>query len=129
MSFFLRLLCCVALLGLFGCQGMRQNVLTQHAVAQCNITCMQHFEFCRKNCIDNCPACSAASHKKAAEDFEKYVHERQVEGKKVMRELNSYRDLLQCRKITCDCMSDLAICKQGCTGEIPTKLQIVPNCI
>lgn len=46
-----------------------------------------------------------------------------------MRELNSYRDPLQCRKVTCDCLSDFAICKKGCTGVIPTKLQAVPYCV
>lgn len=129
MVFFWRLFYCVVLLSLLGCQGMRQNVLKERAVAQCNMTCMQHFEFCRKNCINNCPACSTASQTSAANDFEKYVHERKAEGKKVMRELNSYRDPLQCRKVTCDCLSDLTVCKQSCAGVIPKKLQTVPNCI
>ncbi|AUH72908.1 acyltransferase [Legionella sainthelensi] len=129
MGFFWRLFYCVVLLSLLGCQGMRQNVLKEREVAQCYMTCTQHFEVCRNNCIDNCPACSTASQTSAARDFEKYVHERKAEGKKVMRELNSYRDPLQCRKVTCDCLSDLTVCKQSCAGVIPKKLQTVPNCI
>ncbi|KTD15654.1 acyltransferase [Legionella gratiana] len=129
MSFFLRLFCCVVFLSLLSCQGIRQHVLKERAIAQCTMICMQHFEFCKKNCVDNCPTCSAASQATAARDFEIYVHERKVEGKKVLRELNSYRDPLQCRKVTCNCQLDLIICKQSCAGVIPKKLQTVPNCI
>lgn len=129
MSFFLRLFCCVVLLALLGCQGMGQNVLKQRDGAQCNVTCTQHFQHCKKNCIDNCPTCSAVSQINTTRAYDRYVHERRVEGKKVMRELNSYRDPLQCRKVTCDCLSDLTICNQSCAGVIPKKLQTVPNCI
>lgn len=129
MNSFLRLIYCTIILGLCGCQGLQQNALKGQASAQCNITCEQHFEFCRQNCINNCPNCSYMSQRVAEKNFTKYVHEKRVEGKKVMRELNSYRDPLQCRKVTCDCLSDFAICKKGCTGVIPTKLQAVPYCV
>jgi hypothetical protein len=113
---------------LLGCQAMHQSALKAQAFQQCMMICTQHFEYCRQNCFDNCPNCSTASKIKAKKNFDKYVYERKVEGKKVMRELNSYRDPLQCRKVTCDCISDYAICKQGCTGVIPKKLQAVPYC-
>lgn len=129
MNSFLRLLYCAIVLGLSGCQGLHHDATKRHYLEQCKLACTQHFEFCRQNCIDSCPNCSASSQMKAAENYRKYVHERSVEGKKVMRELNSYRDPLQCRKVTCDCLSDFAICKQGCAGVIPKKLQAVPYCV
>ncbi len=104
---------------LAGCQGFHQNALTGQALEQCNTTCVQHFEFCKDNCINNCQTCSYVSQRQAEKSFAKYVHERRVQGKKVMRELNSYRDPLQCRKVTCDCSSDFTICKKGCAGVIP----------
>jgi site-specific recombinase XerD len=108
---------------------MKQQALKARAIEQCNVTCTQHFEYCKQHCVDNCSTCSAQSQITAAKNFEKYAYEREVEGKKVMRELNSYRDPLQCRKVTCDCLVDVAICKQGCTGVIKKRLQIVPYCV
>ncbi|PWY54891.1 acyltransferase [Legionella qingyii] len=126
MNSFLRLVCCTIILLLGGCHGLQQNALKGQTLEQCNRTCVQHFDFCRQNCVNNCSTCSHASQREAEKNFAKYVHERKVEGKKVMRELNSYRDPLQCRKVTCDCLSDFTICKKGCTGVIPKKLQAVP---
>lgn len=129
MNSFLRLIFCTIILGLWGCQELQQNALKGQALEQCKMACIQHIEFCRQNCVNNCPNCSYISQRTAKENFAKYVHERKVEGKKVMRELNSYHDPLQCRKVTCDCLSDFAICKKGCTGVIPKKLQAVPYCV
>ena len=129
MNFFLRLFCWIMVLVISGCQGLHQDVFRKQAIERCNITCMQHFAFCKQHCINNCKNCSIASTQSATKYFAKYVHEREVEGKKVMRELNSYRDPLQCRKITCDCLSDLEICKMGCTGVIKKRLQKIPYCI
>ncbi|CAM3084226.1 acyltransferase [Legionella steigerwaltii] len=129
MNSFLRVIYCTIILGLCGCQALKQNELKAQAEARCNMTCMQHFEFCRQSCVDNCPNCSYKAQRMAEKNYAKYVYERRVEGKKVMRELNSYRDPLQCRKVTCDCVLDLAICKKGCAGIIPKELQAVPYCV
>ncbi|STY29389.1 acyltransferase [Legionella wadsworthii] len=128
MNIFLRCLGCAIILSLCGCQMLKPNTIKSPA-AHCNMVCVQHFELCQQRCINNCPNCTYIAHKMAEVHFAKYVHEQKVEGKKVMRELNSYRDPLQCRKVTCDCLADLAICKKGCTGVIPTKLQAVPYCV
>lgn len=127
MNFFLRLLCCFLLLNLYGCTS--KNTLRGHELTQCQMACMKHFEFCSQNCMDNCPTCSWKGRYKAARNFSKYVSEEQVQGKKVMRELNSYRDPLQCRKVTCNCTADLVACKQSCSGVISKKLQIIPSCV
>ena len=125
MNSILRLLSFIIYLFFGGCQGVHENT---QIVQQCMMTCMQQLEYCKKNCFDNCPNCSYVSKIKTKENFDKYVYERKVEGKKVMRELNSYRDPLQCRKVTCDCLADNTICKQGCTGVILKKLQPVLYC-
>jgi len=125
----LRIVCCIILLSLVGCGTMQKNALKGQPLQQCMMTCMQHFDFCKNNCVDNCPNCSATSSYRSAVNFTKYVNERKVEGKNVTRELNSYRDPLQCRKVTCSCITDLATCKQSCTGVIHKRLQAVPYCV
>jgi hypothetical protein len=40
----------------------------------------------------------------------------------VSRDLNSYRDPLQCRKVTCDCLADNNVCKASCRGLTPQVL-------
>lgn len=127
MNSLVRIFCCVLLLALCGCAS--KNVLKRPALAQCQMNCMKHFEFCSQNCVDNCPNCSRKSQRHATENFSKYVIERTIQGKKVMRELNSYRDPLQCRKVTCNCVADLMACKQGCSGVIHKRLQALPNCV
>jgi hypothetical protein len=127
MNFLIRIFFCILLLGLFAC--VSKNSLRGQEIAQCNMTCIKHFEFCRQNCVDNCPNCSWKSTQQSAVNFAKYVNERAVQGKKVMRELNSYRDPLQCRKVTCNCMADLVACKQSCSGVIHKRLQAIPNCV
>lgn len=124
---FIRFFCMFLLLGLCSCTA--NHTIRGQELAQCNMICVQHFEFCKQNCVNNCSNCSWAAKQKAAANFTKYVHERKMQGKKVMRELNSYRDPLQCRKVTCNCMADLMICKQSCSGVIPKRLQAVPNCV
>lgn len=123
----LRILCCILLLGLFGCS--HNNALKKQEIAQCQQVCVQHFEFCKNNCVNNCPTCSWASTRSSVINFTKYVNEQKVQGKKVMRELNSYRDPLQCRKVTCDCLADLSVCKQSCSGVVRKRVQVVPNCV
>ncbi len=114
---------------LFSLAGCVSNSFRQQELAQCKATCARHFEFCKKNCINNCPVCFWQSTQNTVQNFTKYTMERKVEGKKVMRELNSYRDPLQCRKITCNCMMDLMTCNQSCSGVIRKRLQVIPNCV
>lgn len=129
MNSFFRLLCSMLILGLLGCQKGQQNILSHQNPEQCKAVCVQHFEYCRQNCSNNCPTCSAESQKKTAVDYINYLRERNIEGKMVMRELNSYRDPLKCRKVSCDCIADFTICNNSCAGVIKTRLQYVPYCV
>lgn len=126
---FLRVICCIVLIALSGCASHQKvSVINPKSVEQCMMTCMQHHDYCKQNCVNNCPNCSAAASETAAVNLFKYVHEKQVEGGYITRGLNSYRDPLQCRKVSCNCVADLFTCKQGCTGVIQKRLRSVPLC-
>lgn len=127
MNSLVRIFCFILFFSLLACTT--KNSIRGQELAQCNMTCVTHFEFCKQNCVNNCPNCSCAAKQKAGVNFTKYVYENKVQGKKVMRELNSYRDPLQCRKVTCNCVADLMICKQSCSGVIQKRLRAVPNCV
>lgn len=108
---------------------------TQHKVLvkvadpkQCLALCTQRFAACQQTCVNNCANCSASSKRSTILNYAKYVHEEQVEGGYVTRSLKSYRDPLQCRKVTCNCYADLSVCEQNCTGIIHKQLRTVPYC-
>ncbi len=127
MNLLLRIVCCFTLLCLSGC--VKQIFIGDpQTINLCKTICVQHLQSCQKNCTNNCRMCSAASNYTSAKNFFKYVHEKQVEGGFITRGLNSYRDPLQCRKVTCNCTSDYTTCIQGCTGVIQKQLRSVPYC-
>jgi hypothetical protein len=113
---------------LLGCGGYHQSVVKQEQVGQCNGICMQRYDLCRDNCVDNCHNCTVKAHMRSRHDYLKYLREHAIEGKIVARELNSYRDPLQCRKVTCQCVADLDVCRQSCTGIIRKQLKAVSHC-
>jgi len=124
MNSILRLLLCCLFICLSGCA-------TQHMqqVKQCKAVCLQKFNECRSTCTNNCPNCSASSSHTSSTNYAKYVHQERIMGGIVARELNSYRDPLQCRKVSCNCSADLSTCAQNCTGIIQKRLEAVPYCI
>jgi hypothetical protein len=42
--------------------------------------------------------------------------------------LPSYKDPLQCRKVTCSCVQDYHTCLAACRGTIHTALRVAPVC-
>lgn len=128
MNSLLRGICCIFLLSLFGCATDEKIQVNPQSLTLCKMTCVQHLEFCQKNCTNNCPTCSADSSYTSKSNHLKYVHEKQVQGGFNTRGLNSYRDPLQCRKVTCNCTSDFITCNQGCVGVIKKRLRSVPYC-
>ena len=129
MNSLLRVLCCVVLLYLSGCATQDKTITNGQTLKQCQTICIQHLEACKQNCTNNCRNCSIKSSYTSAVNFTKYVQEKQVQGGIITRGLNSYRDPLQCRKVTCNCPSDFITCKQSCTGVIQKRLRSVPYCI
>lgn len=92
------------------------------------MTCVQHVETCKQNCTDNCQNCTVEASNTAAEHFFRYVNDKQIQGGTIDRSLKSYRDPLQCRKVSCNCTSDYITCKQSCTGVVQKRLQPLPYC-
>ncbi len=115
------------LLLLTACTSTRfqHNSKVMQCVNQCNLKA----QYCQRHCGNNCPNCTLMSYQNSKARFIKYLHECDIQGKIVLRELNSYRDPLQCRKVTCNCVADLEVCKQNCSGIIYKRLQTAPNCI
>ena len=118
-------ICRIAITGLMllmlGCSYQQSSVTPQN-IKQCTMSCVQRLDLCKRTCTNNCPNCSAASTARATEHYKHFVHQKQIEGGIITRELNSYRDPLQCRKVTCNCPMDFITCKQGCTGIIHKQL-------
>ena len=123
MNYLFRLLCCISFLNLSGCATYK----TQN-VNQCKAQCVKSFESCKQLCSNSCSKCSTSEKRSALSHFLKYAHEEQLQGGAVTRDLNSYRDPLQCRKVTCNCYADLMTCNQGCTSIVQKSLQSVPYC-
>ncbi len=98
---------------LFGCA---KNTKIPEKPPTCLSICQQYFNQCTINCRNNCKDCTAESKAKAAEHFRYYLHEQYVQGVAVTRNLQSYRDPLQCRKVTCNCAADIKNCRQGCSN-------------
>jgi hypothetical protein len=125
---FFRLLFCMVLIGLVSCATDEKIQVNPQSLTLCKMTCSQHLESCSQNCTNNCPRCSAESSYTSTKNYLKYVHEKQVEGGYIARGLKSYRDPLQCRKVSCNCISDFLACKQNCVGVIQKRLRPVPKC-
>jgi hypothetical protein len=118
MNSLLRVLFFIALYCLSGCATQEKTALNSQTLNQCKMICVQHLEFCQKNCKNNCPTCSSDSNYSSRLNYCKYVHEEQVQGGYITRGLNSYRDPLQCLKVSCNCPSDFITCNQYCTSVI-----------
>ncbi|CDZ79143.1 hypothetical protein BN59_03461 [Legionella massiliensis] len=96
--------------------------------ASCIASCESRLAACTKVCRNNCGQCSAAAGQTAARNYGYYEHEKMEQGKIIALQLNSFRDPLQCRKVTCNCQADYAICRQSCGGAITKRLEHAPLC-
>jgi hypothetical protein len=128
MNFLLRLLCFLILLNSIGCTPQQKLLVKAQPQKQCLAVCAKRFESCKAICTNNCSICSENATQSAIKNYTNYVHEKRVEGGTIMRGLKSYRDPLQCRKVTCNCYADLSTCEQNCTGIIHKQLRAVPYC-
>lgn len=126
------LLTCIALgvafLTLSSCANRFLPVKCAENMAMCKKECHVRFHSCKKTCSNNCKECSSAANCSAARNYSQYKHEQYVQGGAITRELKSYRDQLQCRKTTCNCLADYNVCTQSCTGKVHKRLQVGPAC-
>ena len=118
----------LVVIALSSCITQRASVQGVPGYAACKMSCQERFERCRQVCDKSCQKCSETAHCSAARHYNRMVHEQVIQGGIVSRELNSYRDPLQCRKTTCNCQADYTVCKAGCTGIIRKRLQVGPAC-
>lgn len=94
----------------------------------CEAVCKQRLSRCHELCRNNCFQCGAFTKQSTCKAYRHYQHEEYVKGGEISRELNAYRDPLQCRKVTCDCKADYRICMQASKGAISKQLRSVPLC-
>ena len=94
----------------------------------CNRACQQRLTVCNKQCDNSCFNCCLIANQRAARDYERYKDQQRIQGSVIIRQLNAYRDPLQCRKTTCECVTDYRTCRQTCTGKNPKQLQVAPDC-
>ncbi len=120
-----RLLIVLAIFGLNGCTKFHGKHSENTA---CQAQCSTMLEQCTKSCRNNCPSCAYCADSVAAKDYMTYKRRQCVQGGLIARDLQSYRDPLQCRKMTCDCQKDYSVCMQSCSGLIHKRLQVQPKC-
>ena len=118
----------LSIMMLASCVNHHTMVKTSGEFAACKIACQQRLSMCTQVCHNNCRACSVNSSCTSAKHYKKYINGQCVQGKGIARDLDSYRDPLQCRKTTCECPADYNVCIQSCAGVIQKRLQVAPIC-
>ena len=116
------------LFSLCGCISQQNTAQTINDRASCKQNCLKRAQSCAEQCHDNCHECSRSATRSAAMSYNKYKMEQVIQGGMMARDLNSYRDPLQCRKISCDCSADYQVCVQSCGGRIYKRLQTTKVC-
>lgn len=127
MTIFLRISLGLFLLTLLSCTQFVARSVSKES-KPCQSLCEKRFDKCNQNCRNNCQQCVAYAKQKASENYLYYQHEQYLKGGVIARDLQSYRDPLQCRKITCSCPADFELCMQSCGGIIQKRLQAAPVC-
>lgn len=102
----------------------------QRACAQraCIQQCQIKKTACQNACSTSCKQCEADVNASMIKRYKTYVHEQCVQGERVALQLQSFRDPLQCRKTSCDCLADFRVCVGACRGNIRKSLQVTPFC-
>lgn len=113
---------------LSNCAHYNHYVKTQQEGKVCRQACHEKQRVCQRSCYNNCPLCCAKQNSDTQISYDRYKHQQIIQGQAIIRQLKSYRDPLQCSKISCDCVSDHATCLQSCTKKTPKQLQLSPSC-
>lgn len=118
----------LGLIFLTACTSYQAMLQRKQDTAICLLSCQQARQVCQQACLDNCPRCMRITQQSTLNRYRHYQTEQNIQGEFVRRQLQSYRDPLQCRKMTCDCTADYRVCAQSCTGVIRKHLQIGQSC-
>lgn len=124
--------CCILLFLvslLPGCQstGLLHKRLTPEQQS-CVQMCVKKQQHCQALCRNNCKNCQRVQAVQSKHSWCTYAHERKVMGDVLFRQLNSYKDPLQCQKVTCNCQADFMVCEQSCKGSIRKTLTVLRQC-
>jgi hypothetical protein len=125
---FLKFFLCTAIILLCSCTSRHQHDVSDQAVRSCTSVCQQQLSHCKEVCEKDCKTCDGQSKQETRQHYKRYEHERCIEGKTLIRRLQSYHDPLQCRKMSCDCMADFRVCAQACRGQIQKQIQVEKSC-
>jgi len=101
-----------------------KNQQERACIKQCEVVKQD----CLKRCEYSCKQCDAQAHKKMVDRYQQYIHEQCVKGERVSLQLQSFRDPLECRKVSCNCSADQRVCVGQCKGNIRKRLQVKPFC-
>lgn len=92
---------------------------------QCQAACLVNWQNCAKYSQNNGKNCMRKCRFDTILYYNRYLREQTVQGVKVIRQLNSFRDPLKCTKVTGYCEADYQMCLNVCQGVYPIT-QIKP---
>ncbi len=125
----MRVMLCGFILFLYGCSlSPHEDAKRAQAERACIKQCEIKSAACQRQCSDGCKRCEHQAAQAMKARYKTYVHEQCVQGERVALQLQSFRDPLQCRKISCDCPADYRTCVGVCKGSIRKYLQVTPFC-
>lgn len=97
---------------------VQERAITAAAISSCQGCCKQVLAHCQDHCVNNDRCCRSKGCLATIKSYHQYKKEQCMQGYGVVRRLNSFRDPLQCRKTTCNCMADYRVCMQSCAKEV-----------
>ena len=128
MNILLRISIGLVMVFLISCSSYKNHIVYEKELKTCKMQCSAVLAQCNQICVNNCTNCTRIANENALQRFNVYKNKQIVEGKKLVLELNSFKDPLQCRKITCSCKDDFQVCVQSCQGRIHKNLKVVAAC-
>ena len=111
-----------------GCAHFKNSQTLQQNLQFCKQDCRKQLDVCNRKCVNGCRNCTSASNRVVDRNYKGFVHRQTVQGGLLNREPNSYRDPLQCLKMTCDCLGDWTQCVQACQGTLQLHYRVAPTC-
>lgn len=123
-----RIVVCLLLILTASCSYYSHYVENEQKYKACHLDCLAKKDHCNAICRNNCKECTGLADLQAAKRFKDYKHRRTVQKKLVDLELQSFKDPLQCRKVTCSCQDDFRVCAQACKGKIKKNLKAKAVC-
>jgi hypothetical protein len=125
---FMPIFMCAVVMMFSACANLKSGDSNNAHSASCKAACLEQLKTCNATCDDDCEQCVADAKMAASRDYETFIHQQTVQGGLISRDLNSYRDPLQCVKTTCNCRADFHQCLESCTGIIHKRLQSPLTC-